>query len=401
MSLTAGIVAPVIGFSGTAVATPAAPALPTPSVSSYDPQMLNALASSLGVSPGAAAARLDSEGVQQQRLTELHGSGAAVDGAFFVNGQLTVNTADKATSAKAKAKGLSVRTGARGAAALERVSADLDKAASLHRPDGVNSWAVDLAADVVTVTVREGQRSASTQKFLAEAAKHGSAVRVETTTERLAPTADVYPGSKMTFSAAGGGWCSVGFGARNSAGQRFLVTAGHCVEGLPDLYLGSTHFAKATGTRFGIGQDSVDMGVARVDTEDRIMTSVGTWGAAGLVAVRGANRAAVGSTICKSGATTGWTCGNIKSYNVTVTYTDPNGGPQTVVRGLGSSSVCTAGGDSGGAYISGNQAQGMTSGGPMNQTCTFNGGNIPGKSSYFQPLSDALSYYGLSVETAS
>ncbi|SDM92039.1 S1 family peptidase [Allokutzneria albata] len=386
------IAAGLLGFSGTAVANPA---------DSYDPAMLDALSSSLGISPGAAAARLDSEGVQQQRLTELRGSGAAVDGAFFVNGQLTVNAADKATSAKAKAKGLAVRTGARGAAALERISADLDSAASAHRPDGVNSWAVDLATDAVVITVQEGRRSAATEKFLAAAAKHGSAVRVETTTERLAPTADVYPGSKMTFSASGGGWCSVGFGATNSSGQRFLVTAGHCVEGLPDLYLGSTHFGKATHTRFGIGQDSVDMGIARIDAEDRIMTSVGTWGAAGTVAVRGANRAAVGSTICKSGATTGWTCGNIKSYNVTVTYTDPNGGPQTVVRGLGSSSVCTAGGDSGGAYISGNQAQGMTSGGPMGQTCAFNGGNIPGKSSYFQPLSDALSYYGLSVQTAS
>src|SRR5687767_5180585 len=99
--------------------------------------MLDALSSSLGISPSAAAARLDSEGVQQQRLTELRGSGAAVDGAFFVNGQLIVNAADKATSAKAKAKGLAVRTGARGAAALERISADLDSAASAHRPDGV------------------------------------------------------------------------------------------------------------------------------------------------------------------------------------------------------------------------------------------------------------------------
>jgi hypothetical protein len=83
-------------------------------------------------------------------------------------------------------------------------------------------------------------------------------------------------------------------------------------------------------------------------------------------------------TLCKSGRT----CGRVDSYNVSVTYSDPDGGPDTVVTGLGSSSVCTQGGDSGGAYIFGNQAQGMTSG------------------AYFQPLDDALSHYGLSLNTA-
>ncbi|MFL0577005.1 hypothetical protein ACH0BO_09730 [Brevibacterium luteolum] len=36
----------------------------------------------------------------------------------------------------------------------------------------------------------------------------------------------------------------------------------------------------------------------------------------------------------------------------------------------------------------------MTSGGPSNQRCGFNGGYMGG-SSYFQPVQDALNYYGL------
>ncbi|WP_176451591.1 hypothetical protein [Enemella dayhoffiae] len=43
----------------------------------------------------------------------------------------------------------------------------------------------------------------------------------------------------------------------------------------------------------------------------------------------------------------------------------------------------------------GGYAVGMTSGGPATQRCTFNGGYLSGESSYFQPVTDALNYYGL------
>jgi hypothetical protein len=138
------------------------------------------------------------------------------------------------------------------------------------------------------------------------------------------------------------------------------------------------------------------MGVALVDSDDSVATQVGTWGNGANIAVRGSKRAASGASLCKSGQTTGWTCGAVGSYNVSVTYKDEHGGPDTVVTGLATSSVCTEGGDSGGAYISGNQAQGMTSGGPIGQQCW--GTNSRG-SSYFQPLDDALSYYGLTLNT--
>lgn len=179
--------------------------------------------------------------------------------------------------------------------------------------------------------------------------------------------------------------------------KQYLVTAGHCIEDLPDLAYNNVKFAKGTNSRFAVGTRSVDMGIAAVDAEDSIGTQVTTYGQAGNVAVRGSTRASQGSAMCKSGQTTQWTCGTVGSYNVTVTYTDANGGPDTVVTGLGSSTVCTEGGDSGGAYISGNQAQGMTSGGPIGQNCT--GVNTRG-SSYFQPLTDALSYYKLTLNVS-
>ncbi|MEU6389521.1 S1 family peptidase [Streptomyces sp. NPDC046939] len=360
----------------------------------YQPAMVRALADSLGVSEESAVRRLDAQAAQQDRLAGLAKGGISTDGAFFTSaGKLTVNAHNAAEAKKVEKAGLDARVPERGQAELDAIKAKLDAVATKRVPSGVTSWGVDLASDTVTVKVDNGSGAAA-KAFLAQAGKFGSAVKVVRAQEELVPQAVIYPGSRMTFN---GYICSVGYGAHDRNGKQYLVTAGHCVEDLPVLSYDNVRFAKATHTRFALGSRSVDMGVAAIDAGNSIATSVGTWGNSSPVAVRGSQRAASGAALCKSGQTTGWTCGKVSSYNVSVTYTDQNGGPDTVVTGLGSSTVCTEGGDSGGAYISGNQAQGMTSGGPTGQSCT--GGVNSRGSSYFQPLDDALSYYGLTLNT--
>ncbi|MBB5934218.1 S1 family peptidase [Streptomyces zagrosensis] len=357
----------------------------------YEPKMVQALATSLGVSEKAAVERLDSQAEQQGTFAGLAKKGIATEGAFFdKSGTLVVNAPNAKTADKIEDAGLKARVPARGESALDAIKAKLDAKATKQTPSGVSAWSVDLASDTVTIEVAN-DKSAGARAFLKQAKSFGKAVRVVEGKQQLAPQTVVYPGSRMTFN---GYLCSVGYGAKDSSGRQYLVTAGHCIADLPVLSYNNERFAKGEHTRFGIGTNSVDMGIARVDSDDSIATKVGTYGSAGTIAVKGSKRAASGASMCKSGQTTQWTCGKVKSYNVTVTYTDENGGPDTVVRGLGSSSVCTEGGDSGGAYISGSQAQGMTSGGPIGQQCS--GVNSAG-SSYFQPLDDALSYYKLSL----
>nr|WP_202437655.1 S1 family peptidase [Streptomyces sp. SID5910] len=359
----------------------------------YQPEMVKALAASLGVSEEAAVDRLDRQDAQQAKLAELAKRGIAGDGAFFdASGKLTVNAADTAEAARIEKAGLDARVPARGEAALDKVKAELDALAAKKVPSGVVAWSVDLAADKVTVKVNN-DRGAAAKAFLAKAAEHGSAVRIVRGEEKLEAKAAIYPGSKMTFNNTSQ-WCSVGYGARDRSGNQYLVTAGHCVTNT--LRYDGTAFAKGYKTRYALGTRSVDMGLLTINSGHSITTSVGTWGNSNPVAVKGSSRASSGAALCKSGATTGWTCGTVGSYNNTVTYVDRNGGPDTVVSGLATSSVCVEGGDSGGAYISGNQAQGMTSGGPIDQQCS--GVNSRG-SSYFQPLDDALSYYGLTLNT--
>lgn len=137
------------------------------------------------------------------------------------------------------------------------------------------------------------------------------------------------------------------------------------------------------------------MGLMDIDSEDTGRPYVDSRGHSGYYSVAGASKNPVGSEICKAGNTTGWTCGTIKAYNRTVNY----GG--TVVSGLAEAGVCTEGGDSGGAYIGvGNLAQGMTSGGPVGVECGYNQGYNAGSYSFYQPVVDAASYYGVTIDTA-
>ncbi|MFB6979136.1 S1 family peptidase [Streptomyces scopuliridis] len=360
----------------------------------YDQAMVKALASSLGVSERAAADRLDRQADQQATLSSLDGQGVAMDGTYFdKTGDLVVNADGSAAEKRIEGAGLNARVAEHGEGKLKAIKAALDKLALAQAPAGISAWAVDLASDTVTVKVNS-DKSTAAKSFLEAARAHGDAVRVVNASQKLSPQNAVSPGEEMAFD---GFVCSVGYGARDASGRQFLVTAGHCIENLPVLSYEGKRFAEGTDSQFALGKDSVDMGIAAVDEGSSITTAVSTWGKAGTVAVEGAERAPVGADVCKSGRTTQWTCGKIDSYDVSVTYSDPNGGPRTVVTGLGSSTVCTQGGDSGGAYISGNQAQGMTSGGPMNQRC--NGTVNARGSSYFQPLDDALAHYGLTLDT--
>ncbi|MGW1932451.1 carbohydrate-binding protein, partial [Streptomyces sp. NPDC001919] len=89
--------------------------------------------------------------------------------------------------------------------------------------------------------------------------------------------------------------------------------------------------------------------------------------------------------VCRSGSTTGWHCGTVQQHNTSVTY------PEGTISGVTRTTVCAEPGDSGGSYISGSQAQGVTSGGSGN--CSSGG------TTFFQPLNPLLQNYGLTLKT--
>lgn len=100
----------------------------------------------------------------------------------------------------------------------------------------------------------------------------------------------------------------------------------------------------------------------------------------------GTEVAPIGASVCRSGATTGFACGEITAIDETVNY-----GEGRIVRGLTRTSVCAEPGDSGGPFVSGTQAQGVTSGGI--------GGCASGGTTFFQPINEAATKLGVTVVT--
>lgn len=370
------------GIGAFAVPATAAPTQPS---TAYDQVMLETLAAQLRVSPVQAAQKLDHEKNLISSLENIKARGLRTDGAYFDDaGVLVVNASDAGSAQALRSAGLSPRTAARGERALDALSATVGKVIGADVGQ-VQSWGPELAADQVVVTVAPGADRALVQRL-----SKLSGVTVRTGTANGNTTqADVIGGQIMDLVP--GTNCSLGFPGTTSNGNNVLLTAGHCVEGNPDILNASgVHIGRGVDTEF----PSADMGLMDIDAEDTgrgyIDTRNGT-----TVRITGSSKAPVGTTLCKAGNTTGWTCGKISAYNQTVRYS----GESVATTGLARSTVCTEGGDSGGAYIAGNTAQGMTSGGPADgHDCGFNqGANATGSYSYYQPVVDAANTYGVTL----
>ena len=85
----------------------------------------------------------------------------------------------------------------------------------------------------------------------------------------------------------------------------------------------------------------------------------------------------------RSGSTTGVFSGTVQGLNAPVNYQEGS------VFGTIRTNVCAEPGDSGGSLFAGSTALGMTSGGSGN--CSSGG------TTYFQPVTEVLNLYGLSI----
>lgn len=113
-------------------------------------------------------------------------------------------------------------------------------------------------------------------------------------------------------------------------------------------------------------------------------SSVTKSGTVGSVDITSAANATVGMSVTRRGSTTGIHSGSVTGLNATVNY-----GGGDIVSGLIRTNVCAEPGDSGGPLYSGSRAVGLTSGGSGN--CSTGG------TTFFQPVTEALSAYGVSV----
>ncbi|MGW6917211.1 carbohydrate-binding protein [Kitasatospora sp. NPDC054939] len=380
----AGLLLTTVQGAG-AAAAPAADRADTPTsaaatlaVDATVPEVLAAMQRDLGLTAGQARARLVNEAEAgaraaglQQRLAGF--AGAWVDGAD--SGTLTVATTRAGEAAAIRAAGARAAVVPHALSALDTAKAALDRAAAASPPTGSPVWYVDVRTNALTV---EATSAAAAERLAAAAGVDRALVKVVTVTEAPRPLHDIRGGDAYYMN--GSGRCSVGFAVTRGTTQGF-ATAGHC--GRPGTT--TTGFNQVAQGSFQASQfPGSDM--AWVATNANWTATPYVKGSGGAnVQVAGSVLQPVGSSVCRSGSTTGWHCGTVQQHNTSVTY------QEGTVSGVTRTTVCAEPGDSGGSYISGSQAQGVTSGG--SGTCSSGG------TTYFQPLNPILQGYGLTLKT--
>nr|BBJ56040.1 serine protease [Streptomyces avermitilis] len=330
----------------------------------------------LGLTRNQAEARLAAEKTATAVESKArHAAGSSYGGSWFDarSGKLTVAVTRHDAADAVRTTGATVRLVKYSAKQLDAAKARID---ALTAPRGVSGWHVDSRANRVVVNVVTAQRRDNdVQAFLARAGRAGPVTVEETATA---------PG---TFSAGtvggdpyytGNVRCSIGFSVYGG-----FVTAGHCgqpsaaVYGWDRSYIGNFQGSSFPGN---------DYAWVNVGSGWWTVPVVLGWGTVPDQLVRGSAEAPVGASICRSGSTSHWHCGTVLAKNETVNYS------QGSVYELTKTSVCAEPGDSGGSFISGDQAQGVTSGGWGN--CGSGG------ETWYQPVNEILNRYGLTLHTA-
>ncbi|MGD8169832.1 cell wall-binding repeat-containing protein [Herbiconiux sp. P16] len=237
----------------------------------------------------------------------------------------------------------------------------------------------------LVVTVGSEDEVAAVEAVGATAEVGAAAERTAGPTD-LAFLKDLVGGQGYYTPVGDGGYlCSVGFNGRdktNSSTQ--FLTAGHCYE--PNTGSGGNVYelvqsspgANPSGGAFlaspvigsaylGNGYDASLFATAGGWTP---RPAVGTWNnnqgtvtSGTPVTVRDYTKTTVGQVICKSGRTTGWTCGTVETVD-----------EQINVEGhwinAYVSNMCALPGDSGGSVLSGNYAVGLLSAGSYQNGCS-------------------------------
>ncbi|MFI6576291.1 S1 family peptidase [Nocardiopsis sp. NPDC050513] len=356
-----------------------APTLPSPRTPVADDEastMLEALQRDLDLTPFEAEELLEA----QEQAIDLdeeatEAAGAAYAGSLFDTDtlELTVLVTDAEAAEAVEAAGADAEVVSYGVDGLSDIVEDLNAA---DADSDVVGWYPDVASDSVVVEVVEGS-GVDVDALVEAAGVDPSAIEVQEVSEQPETYADIIGG--LAYYMSSGGRCSVGFPATNSSGQPGFVTAGHC---------GTVGTGVTIGNGRGTFERSVfpgnDAAFVRGTSNFTLYNLVYRY--SGYQSVTGSNAAPIGSSICRSGSTTGWHCGTIQARNQTVRY------PQGTVYYLTRTNVCAEPGDSGGSFISGTQAQGVTSGGSGN--CSSGG------TTFYQEVDPMESSWGVRLRTS-
>jgi S1-C subfamily serine protease len=281
----------------------------------------------------------------------------------------TIIAAVGATTAGLLAASPAGASNAAGSAQLSTAMQRLDRSVAFAG----TAWGVDPATHQVVVTVDRTVTGSHLAAVRAAVADLGSAARLQN-----APGVfhvDITGGDAIYGSQYR---CSLGFNVISGSTHYFL-TAGHCGKLEPRWWTSASH-TTLLGNTAGATFPGHDYAIVRYSP-----SYTNYPGTVGSQDITHAANPVVGETVTRRGSTTGVHTGRVTALNVTVHYS----GGEGTVRGLIQTTVCAEPGDSGGPLYAGTAALGLTSGGSGN--CTVGG------TTFFQPVTAALSAYGVQV----
>jgi streptogrisin B len=234
------------------------------------------------------------------------------------------------------------------------------------------AWHVDKKSNALVVTADSTVSRAEIAKIKKATGAESAALKIERTPGKFRK---LLQGGDAIYASS---WrCSAGFNVR-SGSTYYIVTAGHCTDGAGTWWSNSAR-TSVIGPTAGSSFPVNDYGLIRYSS-----SSASHPGTAGGADITSAANATVGMSVTRHGSTTGTHSGSVTGLNATVNY-----GGGDIVYGMIRTNVCAEPGDSGGSLRSGSRAIGLTSGGSGN--CTTGG------TTFFQPVTEALSAYGVSV----
>ncbi|MFC7303849.1 S1 family peptidase [Streptomyces monticola] len=178
-----------------------------------------------------------------------------------------------------------------------------------------------------------------------------------------------------------GGRCTVGFNARGGE-HLYALVSGHCVQGAATWFADPALTVPIAETG-KVSFPGDDFAVLRYTNTSVSYPGEVSLGPAGVRDITGAAAPSVGQGVCRTGGATGYRCGTVRSLNVTVSY------PEGTVYGLFQATLCADPGDGHGPAFSGTKALGLAAG--------ASGNCASGGSSFYQPVTEALSAHGLTL----
>lgn len=159
-----------------------------------------------------------------------------------------------------------------------------------------------------------------------------------------------------------GGACTSNISAQNSSGEYFLISAGHCgIVGDTYTQGGRTIGDVRQVVSMGGRSDAMAIEISSSLASDFLYTTSSQ-------AIQIANRQSESSSfegeeLCKSGNTTGVTCGTVSNVNYTANYNGESYTEQRLVEHDVTTSCMVDSGDSGGPVYDGSTIVGIVSGG--------------------------------------